>query len=162
MVAIFHVNSASGEEMFKITVALHQKQMHLKTYGQGIMKRAIGGTAYETLLPLFRSKYYIAFCDEANIGELLNIVKKAPQLILLAGIVENRLLSKNELVDLSKLPNLTTARAQFVGVLNSVGAGLVSNLQAHQSNLCNLLDMHAKSKDTESDGTKTDGSVEST
>ncbi|XP_037024623.1 39S ribosomal protein L10, mitochondrial [Bradysia coprophila] len=162
MVAIFHVNSINADDMFKITVDLHRQNMHLKAYGKAIMEKAVVGSPYETILPLFGSKNCIVFCEEANVGQLLKIIRKAPQLILLAGIVENQLLSKNELVKLSKLPDLTTARAQFVGVLNSVGSGLVSNLQAHQTNLCNLLDLHAKPKDTEDDGAKNSDSVEST
>lgn len=162
LVAIFHINSINSDDIFKVKVAFHKENMHLKSYGMTIMEKAMIGNQYEPLLPLFSSKNCIVFSEEAKIGQLLKIVKKTPQLILLAGVVENRLLSKNELVDLSKLPNLTTARAQFVGVLNSVGAGLVSNLQAHQSNLCNLLDLHAKPKEAEDDdGTKNSESVDS-
>lgn len=162
LVVIFHYNSITMEELFKSRVAFHKENMHLKMYGWRIMKRALQDNQYSELLPLFTSKNIIVFSEENKIGQVLKIIKKAPQLILLAGVVENRLLSKNELVDLSKLPNITTARAQFVGVLNSVGAGVVSNLQAHQMNLCNLLDMHAKPKDTEDEGSKISESVEST
>jgi len=154
LVAIFHVNSISSDDMFKVRVAFHKENMHVRAYGKGIIKKAMKGNQYEALMPLFNSKNLIVFSEEAKIGQLLKIVKKTPQLILLAGVVENRLLSKNELVDLSKLPNITTARAQFVGVLNSVGAGLLGNLQSHQTNLCSLLDLHAKSKDTEDVETK--------
>lgn len=163
LVAIMHINSINSDDMFKVKVAFHKEKMHLKAYGMSIMKKAMIGTQYEPLLPLFGSHNCIVFSEEAKIVQLFKILKKTPQLILLAGVVENRLLSKNELVDLSKLPNLTTARAQLVGVLNSVGGGLVSNLQAHQTNLCSLLDLHAKSKDTEDDQTKTESeSAEST
>jgi len=154
LVAVFHVNSISSDDMFKVRVAFHKENMQLRSYGIEIIRKAMKGNQYEPMIPLFTSKNVIVFSEEQKIGQLLKIVKKAPQLILLAGVVENRLLSKNELVDLSKLPNLTTARAQFVGVLNSVGAGLLSNLQSHQTNLCSLLDLHAKSKDTEDAASK--------
>lgn len=161
LVAIFHINSISSDDMFKVRVAFHKQNMHLKAYGKSIMRKAMTGNQYEPLLPLFDAHNVIVFSEENKIGQLLKIVKRSPQLILLAGVVENRLLSKNELVDLSKLPNITTARAQLVGVLNSVGAGLVSNLQAHQTNFCNLLDVHAKPKDSKEEETK-DGDSEST
>lgn len=160
LVAIFHINSISSDDMFNVTVAFHKENMHLKAYGKKIMQKAMIGSRYESLLPLFSAKNCIVFSEEAKIGQLLKIVKKTPQLILLAGVVEARLLSKNEMVNLSKLPNLTTARAQFVGVLNSVGAGLVGNLQSHQSNLCNLLDVHAKQMSDEGDATNSGESVE--
>lgn len=160
LVAVFHVNSIVSDDMFNIRVAFHKENMHLKSYGKSIMAKAMKGTKYEAMLPLFQSHYCLVFSEEAKINQLMKITKKAPQLILLASVVEDRLLSKNELIDLSKLPNLTTARAQLVGVLNSVGTGLVSNLQAHQTNLCSLLDLHAKSKNTTGDdATKPDGSA---
>lgn len=162
LVAIFHINSINSDDMFNVRVAFHKENMHLRAYGKGIMEKAMLGSQYEAMLPLFNAKNCIVFSQEPKIGALLKIIKKTPQLILLAGVVENRLLSKNEMVSLSKLPNITTARAQFVGVLNSVGTGLVSNLQAHQTNLCSLLDMHAKSKDGEDDATKNSETVEST
>ncbi len=151
MVGIFHINSINSEDIFNLKVALHKENMQFKAYGKSILRKAMVGSQYQTLLPLFNAKNCMVFSPEAKISQLLKIVKRTPQLILLAGVVEKRLLSKNELVDLSKLPNITTARAQFVGVLNSVGAGLVSNLQAHQTNLCSLLDLHAKPKTTEND-----------
>lgn len=161
LVAIFHVNSIKADEMFKVKVAFHKENMHVKAYGKTILGKAMQGNQYEPLLPLFCSSNCIVFSEEPKIGQLLKIVKKTPQLILLGGVVENRLLSKNELIDLAKLPNLTTARAQLVGVLNSVGAGLVGNLQAHQTNLCNLLDLHAKPKNSDDDdGTKPGNGVE--
>jgi len=162
LVAVFHLNSMKDEDFFNAKVAFFKQNMHLKLYGISIMKQALIGTQFESMIPLFTSKYCILFSEEPKIGQLLKISKKIPQMILLTGIVENQFLSKNELVNLSKLPDLTTARAQFVGVLNSVGGGLVNNLQAHQTNLCSLLDMHAKSKDTEDDGSKNSDSVEST
>lgn len=162
LVAVFHINSIKSDDMFNIKVAFHKENMHLRAYGKGIMEKAMIGNQYEAMLPLFSAKNCIVFSEEPKIDKLLKIIKKTPQLILLAGVVENRLLSKNELVNLSKLPNLTTARSQFVGVLNSVGSGLVSNLQAHQVNLCTLLDMHAKPKDAEEEGTKNSETAEST
>lgn len=52
-------------------------------------------------------------------------------------------MSRTELENFAKLPDITTARAQFVATLNSVGSQLTNHLQAHQSNLCYLLDAHA-------------------
>lgn len=120
------------------------------------------GTKYEAIAPLFESKNCIIFSQDLKIPQLLKISKKSPQMTLLAGIAENRLLSRNEMVNLATLPDITTARAQFVSVLNSIGGGVVQHLQAHQTNLAGLLDSHAKQladvqgKVVESDDTKTE------
>jgi large subunit ribosomal protein L10 len=144
MVAVFHINSIKAEEIFKVQVGLHKHQMQLKTYGRNIMKLACGNTKYETLLPLFSSKYFIVFSPEVKIKQLLNVVKKVPQMHLLAAVVENRLMSKTELTAFAALPDLQTAQAQLVGVLNSAGGKIVSDLECHQMNLTNILDAYVR------------------
>lgn len=113
------------------------------------MQLAIGGTKYEPILPLFDTKYCIVFSPEIKVNQVLKILKKAPQLVLLAGIAHDRYLSRNEFVNLSTMPDLQGQRAQFAAVLDSVGGHLVNNLQMHQTQLCSLLDLHAKGSGNE-------------
>lgn len=143
MVAFFHVNSISAEEMFKARVAFHKQNMHLKVYGKSIIREAIAGTRYEAVLPLFESKNCVIFSPEQKLPQLLKICKKIPQLMLLAGIVEQRLMSKTELTNFAAMPSLEMARAQLVAVLQQAGGNnVVSSLQAHQTNLCGSLDAY--------------------
>lgn len=144
LVGIFHLNSITAEELFKTRVALHKENIQFKAYGKRVMNLAIKDTKYENVLPLFEAKNCIVFSTEPKLKQLLKITKKVPQMILLAGIVENRIMSRTELTQFAALPDLTTARAQFVGVLNSIGGGLVNNLECHQKQLVNILETHAK------------------
>lgn len=144
LVGIFHLNSITAEELFKTRVALHKENIQFKAYGKRVMNLAIKGTKYENVLPLFEAKNCIVFSTEPKLKQLLKITKKVPQMILLAGILENRIMSRTELTQFAALPDLTTARAQFVGVLNSIGGGLVNNLECHQKQLVNILETHAK------------------
>lgn len=143
MVAIFHVNSISADEMFKARVAFHKQNMHLKIYGKSIIRQAIADTRYDAILPLFESKNCVIFSPEQKLPQLLKICKKIPQLMLLAGIVEQRLMSKTELSNFAAMPSLEMARAQLVAVLQQAGGNnVVSSLQAHQTNLCGSLDAY--------------------
>lgn len=143
MVAIFHVNSISAEEMFKARVAFHKQNMHLKMYGKSIIRQAVAGTGYDAILPLFDSKNCIIFSPEQKLSQLLKICKKIPQIMLLAGIVEQRLMSKTELSNFAAMPSLEMARAQLVAVLQQAGGNnVVGTLQAHQTNLCGSLDAY--------------------
>lgn len=143
MVAIFHVNSISADEMFKARVAFHKQNMHLKAYGKAIIREAIAGTRYDAILPLFESKNCVVFSPEQKLPQLLKICKKIPQLMLLAGIVEQRLMSKTELSNFATMPSLEMARAQLVAVLQQAGGNnVVSSLQTHQTNLCGSLDAY--------------------
>lgn len=148
LVAIFHVNSISADDMFKARVNFFKQNMHVKLYGKSIMRQALDNTKYEAILPLFEAKNCIIFSPDQKVSQLLKIVKKTPQLTLLAGIVENRLLSKNELVQFAALPPIDIVRAQLVSLLqNAGGNNIVNSLQTHQSNLCQSLDAYAKSEE---------------
>lgn len=143
MIAFFHLNSIQSDDMFKVRVALHKHNIHVKIYGKAVLKQALEGTKFETVLPLFEARNCIAFSPNMEINKMLKAVRRTPQLILLAGIVEDQLLSKNELTELATGPNLMQKQMQLVQLLNSVGGSVVNNLQTHQTQLSNLLDLHA-------------------
>lgn len=143
-VAIFHMNSVSQEELFKVRVELHNKSIALKSYGRNIMQLALANTLYENTLPLFDTNFCILFApDSKNVKDVLRLTKKVPQLILLAGVLENRIMSRNEIMQYAALPSLPIAQAQLCNVLNSAASSLVHNvLDAHSKQLVQILDVH--------------------
>ncbi|XP_053676083.1 39S ribosomal protein L10, mitochondrial [Anopheles nili] len=152
LVILLHVNSIKQEDMFKTQVALHRHNVSVKVYGKSVMRKAVEDSRFEAILPLFEAKTAIVFCPEQQkIKQVLNILKKAPQLVLMCGIVEGRLLSKNELQTYATMPDLTTVRAQFAAILDSVGGKIVGDLQCHQNQLVNMLDSYSKSESQTSD-----------
>ncbi|XP_058819859.1 large ribosomal subunit protein uL10m [Topomyia yanbarensis] len=159
MVAFVHINSIKEEEVFKFQVALHRFQMSYKIYGKSIIQKAVNGTKYETILSLFEARTAFIFCpDETKARQLLSVLKKTPQLILLAGIVEGEFLSKTEFMNFASLPDLTTARAQLAAVLDSAGGKIVSDLECHQKQLVNILESYVRQESSEPEGNVTDSS----
>lgn len=145
MIILCQAQSYTNEEIFKTRVALHQKNIDYKIYGRAIVREALLRTKFEALIPLFDVRTAILYSKEVEVAHTFKVLRKFPQLIMLAGVVEDRLLSKNELVNYSNLQNIQLVRAQFAATLSAPGNSIVTNLQAHQSNLCYLLDAHAKS-----------------
>lgn len=145
MILICHKNSMSGFEYFNFKVAMHKQNVATKYYGRKIIKAAIEDTKFHGMLPLLMQTSHncMLFSDEWNIGAVIKVLKKQPKMILLAGSLGDRFMSRNELENYAKLPDLTTVRAQFVATLNSVGGQLTNHLQAHQSNFAYMLDAHA-------------------
>lgn len=143
-VAIFHQNSISQEELFKVRVELHQKGIALKSYGGNIMRQALGGTKYENTLPLFDTPFCVMFAPETkHVKDIQRVTKKVPQLILLAGVLENRIMSRTEITKYAAMPSLEIAQAQLCNVLNSAASSLVHNvLDGHQKQLVQILDVH--------------------
>lgn len=163
MVAIFHVNAISADDMFNVRVQLFKQNMHLKVYSKHIMSEALLGTKFESVLPLFNSSNGIVFSPEPNLHKLLKTVKKIPQMMLLAGIVEDRLMSKTQLQTYADLPSLDIVRAQFAAVLqNAGGNSLVTLLQANQTVLAGALDSHVSQQTNQQSSNDTDKSEEST
>lgn len=56
--------------------------------------------------------------------------------------MDDRLLSKNELVKYSSMPDLQTAQAGLVTILNSAAGHLTQNLTYHQQTLLGYLRKH--------------------
>lgn len=143
LVAFFHMNPMNADQQFDAYVLFKKQQMHYKNFGHKTVELAVKNTPYETILDFYVSHNMTVFCKEPNIKKLLQITKKFPQLILLAGIYEGKLLSKDELVHLSTIPNLESAQAGLVQTLNNVGGQLVSKLNSHQTNLVSQLQSRA-------------------
>lgn len=148
MVGIVHINPINGEDYFKAAVAFHKNGMKIKKYGNSLLKLAIKDTKYECLADLNENRFFstgFVFSTEHNkVNTMLKVLKKIPQMEILCGIVEGRLLSKNEFVDYAKMPDIQIVRSQLANTLNLAGSNLVQCLQSHQSNLVNILDAHAR------------------
>jgi hypothetical protein len=61
---------------------------------------------------------------------------------VLAAIVDDRLMSVNELVKYSNMPDLKSAQAGLVAVLNAAAVHLTQNLTHHQQTLLGHLRKH--------------------
>lgn len=153
MIGIVHINSIHGEDFFKAAVEFHKNGMHLKKYGRSLLSRAILGSNYECLLPLNENKSFstgfIFGTEHNNVTRMLKAIKKTPQMTLLCGVVENKLLSKNEFTNYASLPDIDIVRSQFTNVLNLAASQIVQNLQSHQANLVNILEAHVRENSKE-------------
>lgn len=133
--------------MFTTQVQLFKQNMHLKAYSKSIINLALLGTKFESVLPLFNSSNRIVFSSEPNTKKLLKIAKKIPQMVVLAGIVEGRLLSRTELTKYADLPPLDVVRSHLASTLQQAGgSSLVTLLQANQSQLAASLDAYSCNK----------------
>lgn len=159
MVLICHKNSMSGDEFFKFSVACFYKNIQVKTYGSQIVRSALQDTRFEAMLPVLTSSPHacLLFSNEWNVRDALQITKKMSKVVILCGSLGDRFLARTELEQFSMLPDITTAQAQFVATLNSIGSQLVNNLQAHQTNLTQLLDARADSLKEPTSNSNIDG-----
>ncbi len=73
------------------------------------------------------------------LGAFAGTKEKADKLFLLGGILENKLLTKDEVMALSKLPSKHELYAKLVGSLNAPVSGFVNALAGNLKNLVGVL-----------------------
>jgi len=139
MVAICHQNSMTAEDEFELAVPLRRANMYYKRYSTKIMKLALMDSPYTVTTPLYTSQFSIMFGSDTNVTAFEKIIKKFPQVILLAGILEGRVLSKDDFLKYGKM-DLTSSRVHLVQLLqNAGGNNLNQQLTHHQSTLVTRL-----------------------
>jgi len=147
MVLFCHVNSHTQHEIFDTLVQLHRQGINYKQYNKKIFKLATDDTKFATLQQLFNTQLgctSFLYSTEVKVAVALEIMAKFRRVIVLCGVVEDRLLDKDQLMEYAKLPNIDIVRAQFASELYSAGNSIVNKLQAHPSNLCTMLESRAK------------------
>lgn len=158
MIGIVHLNSMPGEVFFNFAVALHKNGMKIRKYGRSLLEKALENSKFETLMPLNRNQFFstgfIFSTEHKNVNLIMKSAAKFPQVQLLCGIVEDKLLSRNEFIEYGKMPDIKIVQAQFANTLNLAANQLVQNLQCHQSNLVNLLDAHVQANSKEDEKPK--------
>ncbi|EFN85569.1 39S ribosomal protein L10, mitochondrial [Harpegnathos saltator] len=123
------------DDMFEFKVLLKKANMYLKRYSSKIMKLALEDSPYAASLPLYSSSFTLVFSPDMNVAAFEKISKKCPSVVLLAGILEGRLLNKENFLRYGK-SDLTTSRMHLVQVLqNAGGNNLNQQLTQHQSTL---------------------------
>jgi hypothetical protein len=77
----------------------------------------------------------LLFSPTVEPAKILRYVKKVPEFSLLACIVENRILSRDQLAAMVNMPDLATSRAELAGLLAHHQRRTLTLLQANQQQL---------------------------
>lgn len=145
MVAIFHVNPVKGEMNFKTMKTFKMAEMDYLVYGKSTMKLALDNTNYAAVLNLFQSHSSLVFSNKPQIPKLLKMIKKMPHLILLACIVDGKLLSKSQAVEYGHLVNIDNARARLISVIGQVNNRCLQTIGQTQFTMVRYLEQYGQS-----------------
>ncbi|XP_050534428.1 39S ribosomal protein L10, mitochondrial [Daktulosphaira vitifoliae] len=145
MVAVFHKNPVNAEKDFKSYKTFKMSGMNLTIYGKSTLKVALTNTNYEAVLQLFHSHSSILFSSTLQVPKLLQMIKKMPHLILLAGIVDGKFLSKTQLEDYASLGTIDNARAHLVGLLDKINNRCLHRIGQTQLSMAHYLEEYGKS-----------------
>lgn len=139
MIAFLHKNAHSMEDQLDLAIPLRKKNMYLKSYSAEIMNLALKDSPYSAVKMLYSMPFYVVFCPENNVADLVKILKTSPFVILMAGILEGRLLNLNDFLRFGEM-DITTARVSLVQVLQNAGGNTLNQqITHHQSTLVSRL-----------------------
>lgn len=145
MVAIFHKNPVKGEVDFKTKKTFKMAGMESFVYGKSTLKLALAETNYATVLKLFESHSTIVFSSTSQVPKLLKLIKKMSHLILLACVVDGKLLSKTQTVEYGSLTDINNARARLISVMSQVNNRCLQTIGQTQLTMVRYLEQYGQS-----------------
>lgn len=139
MIAVFHRNWLHSEDELDLKIQLKRENMYYKVYGRAVVNEGLKDSPYTGIEPLMLAPTGFIFCPDMKVPALLKILKTFPQLVLIAGYLEGRLLTHDKFMDYGKL-DLQSVQADLVSTLQKAGGNnLCRQLTHHQTTLTNVL-----------------------
>jgi large subunit ribosomal protein L10 len=141
VVVVAHYSGLTVAEMSDLRARLREAGVGLKVTKNRLAKRALGGTPYEGLEPLFRGPTVIAFSHDPVAAARVTaaFAKANAKLILLGGGLGARSIDVEAIKALATLPSLDELRGAIVGLLNAPAASVARVLAAPGSQMVGVL-----------------------
>lgn len=142
MVVVCQFSDMNTEEWEKLRFILHKDEITVKMFPNKVSCKALEDTKYHEITPLFLASTFVTYSKEAKVKPLLAAVKKQPKVELLGGKIDDRLLSRQSVVDYSKQPSLTELHGQLLQLLSEPSRTLTTLLGQNQTNLSGNLSQY--------------------
>jgi len=113
-----------------------------------LAKRALTGTPFETLSPLFTGPTAIAFSTDpvAAAKVIVGYANRNDKLRIVGGGLAGRQIDADEVRELASLPSLDELRGKLIGLLQAPAARLARVLQAPAGQVARVLAAHAEAQ----------------
>jgi len=114
-----------------------------------LARRALAGTAFECLSPLFTGPTAIAFSRDpvAAAKVVVEFANRNDKLTIIGGGLAGREMDAAAVRDLAILPSLDELRAKLIGLVQTPGTRLAIVLQATAGQLARVLAAHAETSE---------------
>eukprot|EP00088_Acartia_fossae_P025325 TRINITY_DN26150_c0_g1_i1.p1 TRINITY_DN26150_c0_g1~~TRINITY_DN26150_c0_g1_i1.p1 ORF type:complete len:265 (-),score=35.75 TRINITY_DN26150_c0_g1_i1:54-848(-) len=145
MIAFFHHNPIKTIKRHAAWQNARRAGMELEQYHYRVGMAGLTGTKWESCLHFWfkfsgeMNFQQILFAPEVNPDKILKYEKKVPEFFLLGAVIDNRILSKKQIQDMTKMPSLDTCRGELVSILGYHQQRTLQLLQANQQQLSSNL-----------------------
>ncbi|XP_059169493.1 large ribosomal subunit protein uL10m-like [Physella acuta] len=151
MIAICHLLPSTRRDFFNLRAKFIPVGFNLHIFNNYWAKEAIENSKFQNLNLYMTSNTAYITSEENRVVDVVGILRKTEGIHLLGGLVEGRILSRDGMMDLTKLPPLDVLRGELVTILASAAAKTSSVLGQHQQELAINLGQLAKQKQEGSD-----------
>ncbi len=158
-VVVTHQTGLTVGEVTQLRRQMRSAGARYRVTKNRLMRRALEGTPFATLAPLFTGPTAIAFSHDpvAAAKAAVEYANRNTKLTIVGGGLSGQLLDEAAVKALATLPSLDALRARLIGLLNAPATKLAVLLQTPGSQLARVLAAHAE-KDGDETGAAADGS----
>lgn len=146
IVLVAHYKGLSVAEITDLRVKVRAAGARFKVTKNLLAKRAVAGTAYEKVVPLFKGPTAIAYSsDPVSAAKVLQeFAKSNDKLQLVGGAFGDTVLDKAAIAQLATLPSLDELRAKIIALLQTPATRIAGVLQAPAGQLARVFAAYGK------------------
>jgi len=153
-VVVTHQSGLSVAEVTLLRQQVRNAGASFRVTKNRLAKRALDGTPFAQLVPLFTGPTAIAFSQDpvAAAKAVVGYANRNDKLTIIGGGLAGRLMDAAEVRELATLPSLDEMRGKLIGLLQAPAARLARILQAPAGQVARVLAAHAESHGPENQG----------
>ena len=149
LLVITHQTGLTVAEVSDLRRRMRQAGATYKVTKNRLTKRALEGTKFAALQPLFTGPTAIAYSDDpvAAAKVCFEFAKKNEKLTVVGGALEEEQLDIGRINDLAQLPSLDELRARLIGVVQAPATKLAGVIQAPAAQLARVFSAYGSQED---------------
>jgi large subunit ribosomal protein L10 len=161
-VVITHQTGLTVAEVTQLRRQMRNAGARYRVTKNRLVKRALEGTQFETLAPLFTGPTAIAFSRDpvAAAKVAVEYANRNDKLTIIGGGLAGEVMDAAGVKELAGLPSLDELRARLVGLLVAPATRIAGVLQAPAAQLARVLAAYAEAAGAEAAGAEAAGGAE--
>lgn len=145
VIVVTHYSGLSVAEMTNLRAQMAQAGASFKVAKNRLVKLALEGTDAAGIAGLFRGPTAIAYSDDPVAAPKIAVTfaKTNEKLVVLGGVMGDKVLDADGVKALSDLPSLDELRARLVGMISTPATRIAAVLQAPAGQLARVMNAYA-------------------